>query len=108
VSDSDVTPASRRSARHWRDDYVLSRALDIAKAPQGQPRQINLNALLTSSVVFGVRFRRFVVVFFCVFGMRMRDDCMMRGLFMFAMFVRGTRKSLNVGSDGPICMVMRL
>jgi hypothetical protein len=38
-------------------------------------------------VVFSVRFRRFVVMFFCVFGMRMRDDRMMRGLFMFAMFV---------------------
>jgi hypothetical protein len=26
-------------------------------------------------------------MFFCVFGMRMRNDCMIRGLFVFAVFV---------------------
>jgi|GEM_PF-7087757 len=47
----------------------------------------NSNALLTSTVLFGVRFCRFVVMLFCVFGMCMRDGCMMCGLFMVAMFV---------------------
>ena len=47
--------------------------------------------------MFGVGFRRFVVMFFRVSGMRMRDDCMMRGLFMFAVFVAPGRFPMMLG-----------
>jgi hypothetical protein len=38
-------------------------------------------------VVFGERFRRFVVMFFRVFGVRMRENRMMRSLLVLAIFM---------------------
>jgi hypothetical protein len=38
-------------------------------------------------VVFGEAFRCFVVMFFCVFGMRMRENRVMCSLFVITMFM---------------------